>query len=275
MSKKKFCKFVSLVVSLILMTAVLFAGCSGNTLSSSPNSTNVLKVGVRDDILDFSSLHKEAGKYYGLEVDLAYDLAEKLGYDGVEFTTVTPDDRKDTLLNGDIDCLIAAYSISDSRKENFDFSEPYYTDETNLMVEKSSLITDISGLGGQTIGILSGSNAGPLLNIKFSELGLIDPNPISNDDEKTVYDRLTIVKYASYEELYQALEEGRVDAACMDGCIANTYMTDSTMLLEGSIADQQYGVATQKDSDLSQPIADAVAGLLEDGTIDKLIEKWL
>lgn len=271
MFKRRFC----LLVSVLLALAVSFTGCSGNTLSSPSTSSNVLKVGVRDDILDFSSLHEEAGKYYGLEVDLAYDLADKLGYDGVEFTTVTPDSRKDTLLNGDVDCLIAAYSISDSREENFDFSDSYYTDATNLMVEKSSLITDFNGLKDQTIGVLSGSNAGPLLNIKFSELGLIDPNPVSNDDEKTIYDNLTVLKYASYDELYQALEEGHVDAACMDGCIANTYMTDDTLLLEDSIADQKYGVATQKDSDLSQPVADAISEMLEDGTIDQLIEKWL
>ena len=40
------------------------------------------------------------------------------------YITVTPDTRKDMLLNGEVDVVIATYSIAESREENFDFSAP-------------------------------------------------------------------------------------------------------------------------------------------------------
>ena len=51
-----------------------------------------------------------------IEVDLAYRLAEELLIRRSEFTTVQPDTRKEVLLNGDVDCLIANHSIADTRK---------------------------------------------------------------------------------------------------------------------------------------------------------------
>lgn len=85
-----------------------------------------LRVGVRDDIINFGFYNETTGKYYGLEIDLAAELAQRIGCDGVEYITVTPDTRKDMLLNGEVDVVIATYSIAESREENFDFSAPYY-----------------------------------------------------------------------------------------------------------------------------------------------------
>ena len=65
-----------------------------------------------------------------------------------------------------------------------------------------------------------------------------------------------------------------MDAACMDGCIAQAYTNDDRIFLEDVLNDDQYGVATQKDSDLSQPVSDAIQKMLDDGTIDTLIDKW-
>lgn len=68
-----------------------------------------MRVGVRDDIVGFSYLNKETGKYHGLEIDIAEEAAQRLGYGNVEYVTVTPDTRKEMLMNGEVDCLIACY----------------------------------------------------------------------------------------------------------------------------------------------------------------------
>ena len=55
----------------------------------------------------------------------------------------------------------------------------------------------------------------------------------------------------------------------------DTYINDDRSLLENfSIADQQYAVATQKGSSLSQPVAETIQAMLDDGTIATLIDKW-
>ncbi len=263
---------VALTAAVLAVVAALgMVGCDG---AAAAGGGGTLKVGVRSDIVNFSLLNEQTGKYYGLEIDIAEEMAERLGYSDVEYSTVTPDDRKETLLEGKVDCLIACYSIAESRLENFDFSPAYYNDTTSVMVENSSLITDITQLHGGVFGIMSGSNAGPLLATKLNEMGIIGDNVISNTDEGTQYEGVYVKKLPSYAELSQALEEGIVDAAVMDDSITDTYMNDDRNLLDINISDQQYGVATQKGSELSPRVAEVIQGMLDDGTIAALVEKW-
>ena len=106
-------------------------------------------------------------------------------------------------------------------------------------------------------------------------MGIIGEEVISNTDESTEYDHATVIKYPSYEDLSIVLEEGRVDAAVMDGAFVDTYINDDRSLLEDfSVSDQDYAVATQKGSNLSQPVADTIQAMLDDGTIATLIDKW-
>ena len=258
----------ALLTALILTAGTLTSGCTEGA------GRGTLRVGVRDDIMNFGHLNETTGKYYGLEIDLAAEMADRLGYSDVEYVTVTPDTRKDMLLNGEVDCIVATYSIAESREENFDFSEPYYTDSTVVVVEKSTLIDSIEELKGLNIGTMAGSNASPLLATKLYELGIIGEEVISNTDTFTQYDGVSVTKAPSYQDLDVLLEQGRVDAACMDRCIAETYMDDDRKLLETEIADQNYGVATRKDSELSPDVDAVIQEMLDDGTISTMIDKW-
>ncbi|MGI6069679.1 MAG: transporter substrate-binding domain-containing protein [Blautia sp.] len=249
---------------LLALTGLCISGCG-----SASKGSGTLKVGVRDDIMNFGYLNETTGKYYGLEIDLAYQLAEELGYENVEFQTVTPDNRKQTLLDGDVDCLIACYSIADTRLENFDFSEPYYEDFSRMMVEKSSMIDSMDDLLGKKIGVLDGADTAPTFAIKMNELGLIP-----DMEEQTLLNSYTYVRMDSYGELNDALEQGIVDVACMDGSIAQSFMNEDRMFLEETLNQENYGVATQKGSELSKPVAEAIQKMLDDGTIGKLVDKW-
>lgn len=249
---------------LLALSSVCLCGCG-----SASKGSGVLKVGVRDDIMNFGYLNETTGKFYGLEIDLAHELAEELGYADVEFTAVTPDNRKQTLLDGEVDCLIACYSIAETRLENFDFSPAYYEDFSRIMVEKSSLIDSMDDLLGKNIGVLDGADTAPTFAIKMNELGLIP-----DMEEQTLLDSYTYVRKDSYSELNAALEDGTVDVACMDGCIAQSYMNDDRIFLEETLNQENYGVATQKGSKLSTPVAEAIQKMLDDGTIDQLIDKW-
>ncbi len=265
MKKMRICLVTGLLLALLV-------GCTG---AGGASASGTLTVGVRDDIMDFGYLNQTAGKHYGLEIDLAQELADRLGYENVEYVSVTADSREEALLDGDVDCLIAAFSITDSRLEEFSFSEPYYVDGTSIMVENSTLINRMEDLADKTIGVLNGANSGALLGEKFSSEGMISGEILSDTDKETVYDHLRLLKYDSYEDLYWAMEEGEVDAACMDGCIAHSYLDDDSSLLDVSIAEQKYGVATQKDSELAGEVDSAMKEILSDGTMDEIINKWL
>ena len=273
MGKKKAFALVAAAAALVLSLACL-AGCNAEGQKEAPSGEGTLRVGVRSDIMNFGYLNEQTGKHYGLEIDIANEMAERLGYADVEFIDVLPDTRKEMLLNGEVDCLIACYSISESREENFDFSVPYYTDSAIVMVENSSLITDVEQLAGKTVGIMSGSNTNPIFATTMYEMGIIGPDVVENTDDYTQYQGILVKKIPSYADLSKALETGEVDAAAMDNSIATTYMNDDRSVLDVNLGNQEYGVATQKDSELSGQVASVIQQMLDDGTIAAYIDKW-
>ena len=200
------------------------AGCTGGVAAagSAPagtSSSGALRIGVRSDIVGFGYLNDHTGKYYGLEIDIATELADRLGSSVVEFVTVTPDDRKEMLLDGQVDMLIACYSIADSRKENFDFSPAYYDDQVIAVVQNSSLFDSIDDMKGMTFGTMSGANAAPLLTNKFAETGFSKEivQVVEDENSHVIFDTWTLLQYPTYQELSDALEEGTVDAMVLDG----------------------------------------------------------
>ena len=233
-----------------------------------------LRVGVRDDVINFGFYNQETGKYYGLEIDLAAELASRIGYDQVQYVTVMPDTRKDMLLGGEVDCIVATYSIAASREENFDFSPSYYQDRIVIMVQKSTLFEGLEDLKEKNIGIVNGTSAGPLLAQALYDAGIITDKVVANTDTYTQYEGAYVTKVERYAQLSDLMETGEIDAVCMDACIAQTYMNDQRTFLDVTIAPQEYGVATVKGSELSAPVAQAVQEMLDDGTIDELIDKW-
>lgn len=250
----------------------------GNGVSTgNTNGSGALVVGVRSDIVGFSQYNDQTGRYYGMEIDLAEEMASRLGYATVEFKTVTPDTRKEMLQSGEVDALVACYSVSESREQNFDFSPAYYTDAIRLLVEKSSLVTSINDLKGGVIGTVAGANTAPILLQEFKSSGFSTGEVVSANDDNTdvTFDTWHLLEYDNYQALSDALEVGEVDAAAMDGAISNTYMDDKRMLVEDfSVDPQEYAVATQKDSELSSRVSSTIQSMIDDGTIDALIEKW-
>lgn len=259
-----------------LPASLLMAGCSDGAVGAITGS-GTLRAGVRADVVGFGYLNEGTGNYYGMEIDLVEELASRLGYGGVEFVTILPENRKEMLLDGQVDLIAACYSIAETRLENFDFSPAYYDDRVIAVVQNSSLIEGIDDMRGLTFGTMSGANAAPLLSTKLYEDGFTSGEVITaNEDNSDVsFDTWHLLQFPSYQELSDALEDGTVDAMVLDGAIAQTYMDDKRHVIDGFVvAEQSYGVATQKGSELSAPVAEAVQEMLDDGTVATLVDKW-
>ena len=132
-------------------TAASTAGASSAAAASFGPDTQaivdrgVLKVGVKNAVQGFSFQDTLTGEYKGLEDSLAEMIAEDLGVD-VEFTTVTAATRGELLDSGDIDAVLATFTITEERKKSWDFTTPYYTDYVSVLVEDSNGIKDLAGL---------------------------------------------------------------------------------------------------------------------------------
>ncbi|MCX5162044.1 serine/threonine-protein kinase [Streptomyces sp. NBC_00264] len=110
----------------------------------------VLKVGVKADQPGLSEKTKN-GKYRGYEIDVAYAIAQDMGYsrDKVTFEPVSSENRSTILQKGDVDLVIATYSITEERKHaeapdySVAFAGPYYVASRSFMVRKKAKAVSI------------------------------------------------------------------------------------------------------------------------------------
>ena len=233
----------------------------------------VLKVGVKNAVKGFSFQDTLTGEYTGLEDSLAEMIAEHLGVD-VEFTTVTAATRGELLDSGDIDCVLATFTITDERKKSWDFSTPYYTDYVSVLVEDASGIKELADLKDKVVGVSSGSTSARALVQAMIDAGILSGDGFEADtfNADTWKDGISFRQYDDYPAISTALSAGEVDGFCVDKSILAIYKTDGRSYIDAEFAPQEYGVATKKGSDFSTVCDDLVQGWLADGTIDQLIK---
>lgn len=232
----------------------------------------VLRVGVKNAVIGFGFQDELTGEYSGMEISLAEKIAESLGVD-VEFTTVTAATRTELLDSGDIDCVLATFTITDERKQSWDFSTPYYTDYVTVLVQKDSGIAGLADLKDKKVGVSSGSTSARSLVAAMVENGVMsgDGFDAKTFDPATWTDGISFAQYDDYPTISTALSAGEVDAFCVDKSILAVYHTDDRTYIDEKFAPQEYGVATKKDSGFSAYVDELVTGWLSDGTIDGLI----
>ena len=253
---------------LCLVLALMLTVCAASAMA------DTFRVGVKQDVYGFGYLDETTGTYSGMEIELGALLAEALGYDEVEYTTVTAATRGQMLDNDELDCVIATFTIKEERKLSWDFSTPYYTDAVTVLVETESGITDLSGLVGKTVGVSSGSTSAKALATAMADAGLIDAFDADSFDISTFNGGVTFKQFDDYPAISIALSAGDVDAFCVDKSILANYKTADRSFIADSFSPQEYGVATRKDSELSAKIEELITAWLADGTIAGLIEEW-
>lgn len=232
----------------------------------------VLRVGVKNAVVGFGFQDTLTGEYSGLEISLAEKIAESLGVD-VEFTAVTAATRTELLDSGDIDCVLATFTITDERKQSWDFSTPYFTDYVTVLVEDKSGISSLADLVDKKVGVSSGSTSAKALVKAMIDAGLIDGSGFDADtfDPALWTTGISFQQYDDYPAISTALSAGEVDAFCVDKSILAIYKTDGRSYIDDKFSPQEYGVATTKGSGFSAYVDELVQGWLADGTIDSLI----
>lgn len=259
------------LLALLMTVTMIFAlaACSSDSSSTfgstgrTPEdiaSSGVLKVGVKTDVPGFGLLDTASGEYSGIEIDLAYKIAEELGIEDVEFVPVTAATRGQLLDSGDIDMVAATFTITDERKMSWNFTTPYYTDAVSLLVKNDSGIDGVADLADKVIGVATGSTSMVALTAAAAESGVeLTDNNFS--------------ELATYPEIKSALDAGRVDAFCVDGSILAGYVDDTCHIVESiRFSPQEYGLATKlSNTAWAEYLDNLINGWLEDGTIDQII----
>lgn len=260
-------RMICLLLALLLMCAPALAeGVSPDVQAIIDRG--VLRVGVKNAVVGFGYQDMLTGEYSGMEIDIASKLAEELGVEA-EFTTVTAATRTELLDSGDIDCVLATFTITDERKKNWDFSTPYYTDYVTVLVEDKSGIKTLADLAGKKIGVSSGSTSARSVVEAMIAAELIDGKDYSRDtfDPATWTDTVSFQQYDDYPTISTALSAGELDAFSVDKSILAIYKTPGRSFIDAQFAPQEYGVATKKGSGFSAFVEEKISAWLADGTI--------
>ena len=275
---RRFSKLIALALSVVMILALATA-CGGDTTPTPAGddsgtetqlpaqvqsivSRGTLKVGVKSDVPGFGMQDILSGEYSGLEIDLAKKVAEAMGLtaDDVEFTAVTAKTRGQLLDSGDIDMVIATFTINEERKLTWNFTTPYYTDAVSLLVKKDSGIATYADLEGKVIGVAESSTSKDAMIAAAAENGV-------------TLTESNFQSFPDYPSIKAALDAGQVNGFCVDGSILSGYLDDSTEILDGiRFAPQEYGIATKLDNkELAEFVEGLVTTWLGDGTIEQMI----
>lgn len=222
-----------------------------------------LKVGVKTDVPELSCYDEATGEWSGLEVELAYNIGcelfgctrDELG-DRVELVGVTVANREKKLENGDIDLMLATYSITKERAAKFALSDSYYMSYIGLMVRYTP--EDIDSLGTTNIKSLADLD-GKIVGVAKNSTTRKDMlGYISTANQLKVTPQF--VSYGSYEALYKALKKGDIDVIAVDVSILNGYDDATTKILKDRFAGQHYGAAVLPENAQLIDVANKVIG---------------
>lgn len=253
--KKLFCLVLSLVMAMSLCS---FAIAEDAAEIAAIKARGVLKVGVKSDVPGFGEQDILSGEYSGLEIDLAHKLAGVILGDEskVEFTAVTANTRGPLLETGELDLVIATFTIKPDRILQYEFSKPYFIDAVGLLVKVDSGIESFAGLDGKTIGVAVSATTRDVLTAAAEEQGV----------------SVTINDYPTYPELKIALDSDRIDCFSVDKAILAGYVDDTCHILPDSFAAQPYGVAIKKGNLALLDLVDGcIATWRADGSLDALV----
>lgn len=246
---------------MLLGTLLIAGGATAQSMIDEVKERGVIRVGVKNDA-PYMGFTDEKGELDGFEIDLAKDIARRLGVK-IEFEPVKASNRVQLLQQKRIDMIIATVSHYRNRDKVVDFSIPYlYTPQT-LLVKKGGGIRSVADLEGKRVGLDAGSGA-------VKKLPKVQP-------------KATIQTYQNWPEAFFALERGLVDAVATDnillaGLRAAAPNPEAYELLgkQGFYSGGNYAVAVREnDSKARDTINFLLQDQWRDGTWMKLFEKWL
>lgn len=216
----------------------------------------VLRVGTDATYEPFESID-ENGNFVGFDMELIAMVAEEIGLE-LELQNVSWDGIIPGLMNGNYDCLITAMTITEERKKQIDFSDPYFTIKQVIVVREDDFsINGPEDLVGKVVTAQNGTTgdlyASEIENVKMKRF---DTNP----------------------QAIQELLNNNADAAVMDDLVAYQAMAKMSGLRVIAIDDaevENYGIGVRKgNEELLNQINRALATLRENGKLNELVEKY-
>jgi polar amino acid transport system substrate-binding protein len=198
---------------------------------------------------------KNPGKLIGFEVDIADALAKRLGvrarFMQNDWSNLVP-----ALERGDFDVVMNGLEATPDRRARILLSRPYFAYRETLAIRAGDPYKTLADMSGKKIATLNQTYA----------FGVLEAH---KEIETAIYEGV--------EEPYADLVEGRVDGVLLESIIANRYGCDNPKIVCLTQDDLRgtYILGIRKtDARLKAAIDDALGGMIKDGELQKILEKW-
>lgn len=264
MRKKKAAAFFSALACIALACAALLIGGCGraNAAKRAKDDDRPVIVVGSDNYPPFN--YEDAdGKPAGIDVDLATEAFDRLGYDAV-FTYIDWEAKKQFLENGDIDCIWGSFSI-DGRENQYHWTTPYMISRQVVAVSKDSDIYTLADLEGKRVAVQSTTKPEEIF--------------ASHTDER-IPELAEIFSLQNRELIYPFLSKGYADAVAAHETAILQCMKDYDLeyrILEEPLQTVGLGVAFSKydDRGIEAELSQVFEDMREDGTLEEILGNYL
>lgn len=249
------------VLALSLTATACGSDDGGDSGSGGDKDKGKVTIGIKFDQPGLG-LKTPDGTYKGFDVDVAKYVAKELGYEekDIEWKEAISAERENLISRGDVDFVVATYSINDERKQKVDFAGPYLLAHQDLLVRADDTsITDPKDLNSKKLCSVTGSTSAQ--NVK-TELA----------------PKAQLQEYGGYSECITGLENKAVDALTTDdsilaGFAAQDEFKGKFKLAGFKLSNENYGIGLKKgDKELLDNINKALEKMVEDGSWQKAVD---
>ncbi|MDT0440583.1 MULTISPECIES: glutamate ABC transporter substrate-binding protein [Streptomyces] len=245
---------------LALSVAATACGSGDSDDKGSGSGSKKISIGIKFDQPGIGQ--KTPQGYSGFDVDVATYVAKKLGYDAgqIEWKESKSQDRETMLQRGDVDFIVASYSITPERAEKVDFAGPYLLAHQDVLIAADdSSIKSAADLNGKKLCSVTGSTSAQNVKDKLA--------PKAN-----------LQKYPTYSACLTGLQNGAIEALTTDDSILAGYASQSQFKGKFKLAglkmtNENYGIGVKKGSDLKAKINTALEAMVSDQSWQKAVDK--
>lgn len=266
---KKLTKILCLLMALCLVFAC--AGCGSENSSSEVDSTvsetATLKTVKEGKLIMATNAYFQPYEFYdgdkivGIDAEIAAAIAEKLGLELV-IEDMAFDSIITAVSEGKADFGLAGMTITKKRLESVNFSISYAKGVQSIIVKEGSPIKSVDDLYADGANYKVGTQLGTT--------GYIYATDDFGED--------LVTPYTTGNEAVNALLGGDIDCVIIDNEPAKSFVKNNKGLaiLDTSYADEDYAACVAKgNQDLLDAIDGAITELTADGTIQKIVDKYI
>jgi glutamate transport system substrate-binding protein len=195
----------------------------------------------------------------GFDPEMGRIMAASLGIDEDDITwkETISDNREPFLQEGEVDLVIASYSITDERRAVVGQAGPYYVTGQQFLVPSDSDISTLDDVKGLDVCSVTGSTS------------------LDNAKQAGAKPR----GFDTYSECVDQVLDGSVDAMTTDGAILLGYAAqhpDELKVVVDPFSTERYGIGYSKDyPEMCQWITDTIQQSFDDGTWEEAFANTL